>query len=335
MEFGTTRDDPPRSTAGLDPGSPQAPRPEALTGSIKIGLRRELRGKEDEKEAFQIQLSKTVAANSDGTFLISGLPPGRYELTPEFGPDVPYSAKPIQPQELRRAPPSRRWRYRWYVFRSSRGGLSTRRAEGELRESASGLTASSRRNSLTFGNQATTDGSGNYRVAVEPGTIIIQPDVPPITHMGMARESCPRFEVKADRTWPDLKLSPAAAIDGVVVDSSGKGVSGAEIHLVVPEVRGFFGETPPVLSQADGSYRLEHLDPDDRVPVRAETRVAASDGAIVIQTKEQKGQGQADRDDRSQIRFPRQGTRCGPARQASRESRRHTLGGRDGLSAKR
>ncbi len=267
------------------------PGADPLTGSVKIGLRRELPGRAAGKEPFQIQLSKTVAANRDGTFLISGLPPGRYELTPEFGPDVPYSAKPVQPQEL--APGAT---ISALEIPLQRIPIITGRVVDETTgQGIAGVSLRAYRiqrgNSLMFGNQATTDGSGNYRVAVEPGTVIIQPDAPPRTHMGLARESCPRFEVKADRSWPDLKLLRAVAIDGVVVDSAGKSVPGAEIHLVVPEVGGFFGETPPVLSQPDGSFRLEHLDPDDRVPVRARTRDAASDGAIVIQTKEQKDKG--------------------------------------------
>ena len=74
-------------------------------------------------------------------------------------------------------------------------------------------------NSLQYGRRAKTDSSGNYRIAVEPGTVMIEPDSPPKTHMGMARENCPQLEVKADRTWPDLKLAPAVTIEGVVVDA--------------------------------------------------------------------------------------------------------------------
>ncbi len=146
-------------------------------------------------------------------------------------------------------------------------------------------------NSLTPGNMATTDGSGNYRVAVEPGKIMIQPDAPPRTHMAMATESCPRLEVKADQSWPDLKLLRAVDIDGVAMDSAGKSVSGAEVRLVVPDVQMMFGSKEPVFTHPDGSFRLEQLDPDDRVPVRARTRDAATDGAIVIRTKEQKEKG--------------------------------------------
>jgi len=262
-----------------------------LTGSIKIGLGREPARRPANLGPFQIHLSRTVTVAKDGTFRVSELPPGRYELTPEFGPDAAYSAKPVQPQELApdaaistlQIPLERKPTITGRVIDESTGqgiaGVSLRAYKIQ------------RGNSLMYGNLATTDGSGNYRLAVEPGTIMIQPDGPPLTHMGMARESCPRFEVKADRSWPDLKLSRAVVIDGVVVDSAGKSVFGAEVRLVVPDVKGFFEDAPMVITLPDGSFRLEQVDPDDRVPVRARTRDAATEGAIVIQTKEQKEKG--------------------------------------------
>ncbi len=262
-----------------------------LTGTIKIGVGREPARRPANLGPFQIHLSRTVTADKDGAFRVSVLPPGRYVLTPKFGPDAPYSAKPVQPQELApgatisalQIPLERIPTITGRVIDESTGqgiaGVSLRAYKVQ------------RSNSLMYGNLATTDSSGNYRLAVEPGMVMIQPDNPPRTHMGMATELCPRFEVKADRSWPDLKLARAVAIDGVAVDSSGKSVSGAEVHVVVPDVHVFIGTAMPVISQPDGSFRLEQLDPDDRVPVRARTRDAATDGAIVIRTKEQKEKG--------------------------------------------
>ena len=272
-------------------GRLRLPGTDMLTGSVKIGLRRGPRGKPTDMSPFRLDLSRTVVANRDGTFLIAELPPGRYELTPEFGPDVPFSAKPIQPQEI--APCGT---ISALEIALERIPIVTGRVIDET--TGQGIAGVSlrvyrflRSNSLTPGNVATTDESGRYRVAVEPGQIMIQPDAPPRTHMGMARESCPRLEVKADQSWPDLKLARAVAIDGMALDSAGKSVSGAEVRLVVPNVHLMFGSEEPVFTHTDGSFRLEQLDPDDRVPVRARTRDATTDGAIVIRTKEQKEKG--------------------------------------------
>ncbi len=243
------------------------PGKQPLTGMIKLNILREPSRQVGAPAAQQVHLSRTIAVNRDGTFRMDGLPPGRYRLYPEFSPETPYSVNPVKDVEI--APGA------------TMAGLEIplRRlpiVAGRVLDETTGQgivavrlrTFRLQRNSLMSGNQAMTDGSGHYRVAVEPGMVIIQPESPPRSHMGMATESCPRFEVKDDRTWPDLKLARAVAVDGEVVDSSGKPVPGSEVHIVVPESNGLMGNTSPAITQPDGSFRLEHLEPDDRVPVR-------------------------------------------------------------------
>ena len=48
----------------------------------------------------------------DGTFQIADLPPGRYELTPEFSADAPFSAKPPGAIEVKPGASIRPWRSR-------------------------------------------------------------------------------------------------------------------------------------------------------------------------------------------------------------------------------
>ena len=142
-------------------------------------------------------------------------------------------------------------------------------------------------NSLRYGRRTKTDGSGKYAVAVEPGMTTIHPDGPPKGHLGIYQELCPKVEVKTDQDWPDLRLTRAAAIDGRVVDPAGTAVAGAEVRLVVPGFSGFMGDDrPPPVTGADGSFRLDQLDPTDRIPVRARTADATTDGAVVIRPAE-------------------------------------------------
>ena len=262
-----------------------------LTGTIKIGLRRGPARRAANMGPVQLHLSRTVRVDQDGTFRIPELPPGRYELAPEFGPDAPFSAKPVKSQEVAPGATIAGLKIPLERIPIVSGRVIDETTGQGIAEVSLRAYKLLRGNGLIPGRLATTDGSGNYRVAVEPGTVIIQPDDPPRTFMGMPTETCPRFEVKADRSWPDFKLSRAVTIDGVVADASGKSVSGAEVRVVVPDVQMRFGNTPPVISQPDGSFHLEGLDPDDRVPVRARTSDAATDGAIVIRTKEQKEKG--------------------------------------------
>ena len=79
------------------------------------------------------------------------------------------------------------------------------------------------------------------------------------------------------------------AIDGVVVDGTGKPIEGAEVHLVKPDPMGFGGGGAPLGSASDGSFRLEQLDPDDTLPVRARTKEATTDGPVVIRPGKQAG----------------------------------------------
>jgi protocatechuate 3,4-dioxygenase beta subunit len=264
-----------------------------LAGTIKLSLRRKASNVLTDQAPFQVHLFRTITVNRDGTFQIGNLPPGPYDLTPEFSADAPFTAKPIATIEVK---PGAVVANREIPL--VRIPLVTGRVvDGATGQGIAGVGVRSYRvrsdNNLEYGNQATTDHSGRYTVAVEPGIVKIQPDSPPKTHMAMDREHCPKQKVQADQTWPDLKLARAIEIDGFVVDSTGKPVPGAEVYLVVPYVGGFgFGaDSGPTISGEDGSFRLEQLDPDDLIPVRARTHDAATDGAIVIRTKEQKAKG--------------------------------------------
>ena len=272
-------------------GRLKPPDARGLAGTMKLFLSHESPQGKPGKEPFQIDLSRRIRVNADGTFQIADLPPGRYELTPEFSADAPFSAKPPGAIEIKPGTSITA-----LEIPLARIPMITGRIVDET--SGQGIAGVSlrayrleRNNSLSYGNQATTDASGNYKLAIEPGMVILEPDGPPATHMGILREACPKLEVKTDRTWPDLKLARAVAIDGVVVDASGEPVAGAEVHLVVPDVQGSFRSEAPETTHPDGSFRLEHLDPDDRIPVRARSQNATTDGAILIRTKDQTQKG--------------------------------------------
>ena len=58
------------------------------------------------------------------------------------------------------------------------------------------------------------------------------PEGLPKAYLGLDYSEYPKLEVKADQTWPDLKLAPATGLDGVVVDASGQPVAGAEVYVL-------------------------------------------------------------------------------------------------------
>ena len=297
------------------------PEGKELRGSVKLGLSRmpAASGTQPADGAPAITVSRSIPVRSDGRFEFAGLPPGSYSLTPDFGPDAPYAAtqdksitlepgRPSSPVEvaLRRLP------------------IVSGRVIDETTGSGVagvGLVAYQLQgNSLQYGRRTKTDGSGKYAVAVEPGMTTIHPDGPPKGHLGIYQELCPKVEVKTDQDWPDLKLARAAAIDGRVVDPAGTAVAGAEVRLVVPGFSGFMGDDrPPPVTGADGSFRLDQLDPTDRIPVRARTADATTDGAVVIRPAELNPRGETDRHGLHPVRRPAHGPGRGPAGQAGGE----------------
>ena len=157
-------------------------------------------------------------------------------------------------------------------------------------------------NSLQYIGQTLTDAKGRYTIAARPGKLQVQPDTVPKAYLGLRSRECPRLEVTADRTWPDLKLARAAELDGVVVDTAGQPVVGAEVLVTIPDPRGFFSSRPPIRTGPGGTFHLEQLDPDDTLPLRPRTKEATTDGTIVIRPRTVAGKLAAH--DRSEVRLP-------------------------------
>src|SRR5262249_13804418 len=148
---------------------------------------------------------------------------------------------------------------------------------------------------------AETDAEGRYHVRVARGKVQITASYPWFYSSGSfsgpagARQPDREYsqrDVTADTTWPDLKLSRPAAIDGVVVDGRGQPVPRAEVLVDLIRENGFagFASRPPLRTGRDGRFRLDWFHPDDRLEVRARTGEAMTDGAIQLRARDQKGQ---------------------------------------------
>jgi hypothetical protein len=137
--------------------------------------------------------------------------------------------------------------------------------------------------------EATTDGQGRYTLSARPGTIQISPIRVPNSHLGPDYNEYPKLVVKADQTLPEIKLTPASALDGVVLDGEGQPVVGAEVLKVVPEPAGVPWRDAPIHTGSGGAFHVEQLDPDDKLSVRARSKGATTDGAVIIRPNEVKG----------------------------------------------
>jgi hypothetical protein len=295
-EFGTPRvlwDSTKPVTITLDgrlgriEGQLAVPDGKRLPAQLGLAIQRKHRADEPTDRSVQFLYMKTVSADADGRFRIDALPPGHYSISLASTPECGYNADLILDLDVG---PNK-------VVTGVK--IQLRRlvaVTGRIVDAASGegiadvwLNARVLSGSPNDGDSDVTDARGRYTVHVVPGKIMIQPSSPPIGHLGLNYESVPQLDVTADREWPDLKLPRAAALDGIVVDAAGKPVEGAEIHALKIGAMGFIDSGPQVKSARDGSFRLQQLDPDDTLPVRARTKDATTDGAVVIEPGKQSG----------------------------------------------
>ena len=204
-------------------------------------------------------------------FRFDDVPPGRYEVFPVLGKDSPSGAQGAQEVEVGPKAVARvGMPAPWPVT------ITGRILDAQTGKGIAGIglrsTLLSPQNSLQSLGQAQTDADGRYTIEARPGKVQVQPNAVPKTYLGLWSSECPRLEVTADRTWPDLKLRRATELDGMVVDAAGQPVVGAEVVVMMPDPRGFPSGGARTRTGPGGTFHLEQLDPDDTLPLRAGPR---------------------------------------------------------------
>ena len=251
------------------------------SGKLSVSLRRKISREDRDSTPFQVFYSQTVPADQDGAFRFDDVPPGRYQVFPVFGKDSRSGSQKSQEVEVGpRAVARLGMPAPWPVT------ITGRILDAQTGKGIAGIslrsTLLSDQNSLQSLGQTQTDADGRYAIEARPGKVQVQPNALPKNYFGLWSSECPRLEVTADRTWPDLKLRHAAELDGVVVDAAGQPVVGAEVVATVPDPRGFPSGGAWTRTGPGGTFHLEQLDPDDTLPLRARTQEATTDGTIVV-----------------------------------------------------
>ena len=223
--------------------------------------RREDRG----SAPFQMYYSQTVLADQDRAFRFDDVPPGRYEVIPVLDGSSRSATEEAQEVEVG---PKAVARVGMPVHRPVT--ITGRILDAQTGKGIAGIglrsTLLSPQNSLNLIGQAQTDADGRYTIEARPGKIQVQPTTLPKTYLGLWSSECPRLEITADRTWPDLKLRRATELDGVVVDADGQPVVGAEVVVTAPNPRGFGSGGTWIRTGPGGTFHLEQLDPNDTLP---------------------------------------------------------------------
>ena len=179
---------------------------------------------------------RTLSTAADGTFRFDGVPPGRYTVWAHFNRDGIIADKPEPEVEV------------------GPGGLSTVEIALRLEPRITGRVVNARtgrgvagisvqslwrelgRNLLV--GEATTDAEGRYSIPALPGKNAVELGEPKAYRLE-DRMGLPILQVEADKVAPDLKLIPAAELDGVVVDRAGHPVAGAEVYVLTADGAGY------------------------------------------------------------------------------------------------
>jgi protocatechuate 3,4-dioxygenase beta subunit len=130
-----------------------------------------------------------------------------------------------------------------------------------------------------------TDREGTYSVLAQPGTVHIEAQGLPKTYLGPVPEEYPNLEVTADQIAPDLKLTRAVRLDGVVIDGAGHPVPSAEIYVLFTPERRWPRREEPMRTGADGTFQIDQLHPEDKVGLWTRAGDATTDGTVVVQPR--------------------------------------------------
>jgi hypothetical protein len=276
------------SRLGRIQGRLRPPEDRGLSRQLALGLRRAPRGENAPPHPFELTYFKGTSTDKDGAFAFEGLPPGRYVVDASFDQDGLIAAKEETEIEVGPGAVAKLEIPLRHLPMITGRVIDARTGKGIAAVKLQSLLRQEGRNANWVVGEATTDAEGRYKIPARPGSLSIHLTQVPKTHLGLDYGEYPRLDVKADQPWPDLKLSPATALDGLVVNEAGRPVSGAEVYLLEMDRRGNGLRGEPISTGPDGTFHLDQLAPDDLLSLWARAGDATSDGAVVVRPKQVK-----------------------------------------------
>ncbi|MDB5337844.1 MAG: blaR1 6, partial [Planctomycetaceae bacterium] len=234
----------------------------------------------------QFTFSAKYRPKADGTFEISDVPPGSYELSiSEAGSDWTI------PQE-----------FRIPVKCDSKSGQITENVQlalpsvitgrGRVVDDQSGAPIAGakilflkQQATRSYIGLATTDAKGEYRAYFLPGKIVIQPGKAPNEYLAPTEDrQNPAVEYTKDFEGPTFRYQRANTFRGTIVNEEGHPVPGAEIRWFQPSRQGQ-GLPRTITSDESGRFEIPQIDPQDALPIRVRSPQGAST-AVLLQPNE-------------------------------------------------
>ncbi len=250
-------------------GTFKPPGGRGLSGRLTLALRsRPLpRDHRDDRTSWLI-VNRTETADAQGHFRFNDVPAGNYRLEPAFGPGTPFAAEPVEKVEVRSDAVARvEVPLREHVRIHGRV-VDARTGRGIPRVGVRSGAVNSQ-TSVHPADQAETDADGRYALGAPTGRVEISLNPVPTTYLEPRASQNLRLDVTGARAWPDVKLEPAVAVEGVVVDADGKPVAGARVYAMpAPRGPGPGGGGRAATTGPDGTFHFDQVDPDDSLPLR-------------------------------------------------------------------
>jgi RNA polymerase sigma factor (sigma-70 family) len=268
------------SRLGRIQGRLRPPDARGLPRELSLGLHLAPRPAGSARRPFElVYIFKSALVDQDGAFQFGGLPPGRYVVNAYFNRDGIIATKPENEVEVGPGAVAQLEIPIQRLPRVTGRVVDARTGKGIAGIGLRSLSREAGRN--LFVAEATTDAEGRYTIAARPGKTAIELAGVPKSYAGLDFGQHHVSVVKADLSWPDLKLAPATDLDGIVVDASGQPITGAEIFTLRHDRR-----DEPVRTGPGGTFHFEQLDPDDTIPLWARAGDATTNGTVVVRPKD-------------------------------------------------
>ncbi len=223
----------------------------------------------------------------DGAFRVADVPPGKYTVTPDLAPGMPFRAAPVAPLEIKPGATVTVPAIALEPALVVRGRVVDRASGAGIAGVEVWVGHLSPQNVFTDLMPVTTDAQGRYTGYTKPGRVRVEVRRTPGDYVMPGNElldPCPEGVKELD--YPIITLARTVPVRGVVVDEAGRPVAGASVQALIPY--GGWDSGPTAFTDAAGKFTLKGLDPTDTAPLRVRTERAVTDGAVVIVPAERK-----------------------------------------------
>ncbi len=257
------------------------------TAGLTLPLQWQSPGRKDKADSAPVSFwgRGEATARADGTFQFDDVPPGKYTITPRLPPTLPFYAEPLAAFEVKPGGAVTG------VALALRPAVAVR---GRVIDKTSGTGIKGVQVVVHGTNPprhlawSTTDAQGRYTVYIKPATINVFVQRAPASHLIREDQGTPSVNAIRDVDYPDIKLDRAVQLTGVVVDVDGKPVAGAQVSCPVPNFHASFDRELMPVTDSQGKFIVNRLDPKDNAPLRARTGRAVTAAAVVVVPADQK-----------------------------------------------